>query len=84
MGCAAGCCSDDQASIQSKRSVRPPVLMATRTRRMTTKPSKIARYCFVIRHGQRADQSKEFLHKYRGHPDAFLTKKGHAQAAETG
>ena len=28
--------------------------------------------------------SKEFIKKYKGHPDAFLTKKGHAQATETG
>ena len=42
------------------------------------------RYCFVVRHGQRADNLPLTYPKYIGHHDAMLTKEGHKQAAETG
>ena len=42
------------------------------------------RYCFIIRHGERADFAPETAEEYRGHPDAYLTPRGHKQATETG
>lgn len=42
------------------------------------------RYCFVIRHGERADRAPAFRAEYANHPDAFLTPLGHEQAKETG
>ena len=88
MGCGASFCTDSTASLEAidKKPHSAPVLHGKRPRKTSTqpKPSKIARYCFVIRHGQRADQSKQYLEEYKGHPDAFLTAKGHTQATETG
>ena len=42
------------------------------------------RYCFIVRHGERADHAPETADEYRGHPDAHLTPRGHKQAVETG
>ena len=44
------------------------------------------RYCFVIRHGERADQASDAALKqqYEGHCDPILTPVGHQQARETG
>lgn len=52
--------------------------------RRSTAATTTTRYCFVIRHGERADRAPETAAEYEGHPDAFLTAKGHQQAAETG
>ena len=43
-----------------------------------------SRYCFIVRHGERADHAPDTCAEYEGHPDAYLTPKGHQQAAETG
>lgn len=42
------------------------------------------RYCFIVRHGERADHAPETKEEYKGHPDAYLTPRGHKQATETG
>ena len=42
------------------------------------------RYCFIIRHGERADRAPQYRAEYANHPDAFLTPLGHQQARETG
>ena len=46
--------------------------------------SSSTRYCFVVRHGERADHAPETKAQYQGHPDAYLTPKGHDQAAVAG
>ena len=35
------------------------------------------RYCFIVRHGERADLAEETKAEWAGHPDAFLTPRGH-------
>ena len=42
------------------------------------------RYCFLVRHGERADQASETAEEYRNYPDPYLTQRGHQQAIETG
>ena len=42
------------------------------------------RYCFIVRHGERADHAPETQEEYKDHPDAYLTPRGHQQATETG
>ena len=85
--CNGSFCNDATASLErDQKPYSAPVLHSRRPKKPASqpKPCKIARYCFVIRHGQRADQSKQYLQEYKGHPDAFLTSKGHSQATETG
>ena len=43
-----------------------------------------SRYLYVVRHGQRKDHDLEKYPEFEGHPDAPLTKLGHAQAEEAG
>ena len=35
------------------------------------------RFCFVVRHGERADLAAATRAQYKGHPDAYLTPIGH-------
>ena len=42
------------------------------------------RYCFIVRHGERADHASQTKAQYQGHPDAYLTPLGHTQATESG
>ena len=37
----------------------------------------IARYCFIVRHGERADQTTEFQNKIENPADPVLTPTGH-------
>ena len=47
---------------------------------------KTTRYCFIIRHGERADKSNDPIVRaqYATHPDPILTPTGWEQARETG
>ena len=48
--------------------------------------NKTFRYCFIVRHGERADQASDpaLREQYDGHSDPILTPLGHQQARETG
>ena len=49
----------------------------------TTKKA-LTRYCFVVRHGERADQSPELKSTVTNSADPVLTPVGHRQATVTG
>ena len=40
--------------------------------------NKKVRYCFIVRHGERGDHSKDenVRSQYEGHPDPILTELG--------
>ena len=44
----------------------------------------ITRYCFIVRHGERADNSVYYRAQIKNWTDPMLTPTGHAQASETG
>ena len=78
MVCCESACNDDMSSNNTDLNQSPFLYGNRSLRAHQPKPGKIARYCFVVRHGQRADHSVEFREEYKGHPDPFLTEKGHA------
>ena len=80
------CCTSGDHSMEPPNDINlriqkaPKVMYVHKMERKQSfkqpKACKVGRYFFVIRHGQRADQTEKYKSE-RGNPDPFLTPIGH-------